>query len=108
MTIRIEHPTSADEDGVAPVLLPEGAQAVEGVPGYHALIKGSAVTVFGPDGAEIASAARRGYSDALVGRVGDTRLVSDGLGDRRFTSFAVLAARHHRAAADPDVRDRRR
>ncbi|MFV8133186.1 hypothetical protein [Streptomyces syringium] len=89
-----------------PLALPEGAQPVEGVAGYHALIKGSAVTVFGPDGAEIASAARRGYNDALVGRVGDTRLVSDGIGDRRLTSFAVLAARHHRAAADPGVRDR--
>ncbi|MEU4038645.1 hypothetical protein [Streptomyces collinus] len=74
--------------------------------GYHALIKGSAVTVFGPDGVEIASAARRGYNDALVGRVGDTRLVSDGVGDRRLTSFAMLAARHHRAAANPGVRDR--
>ncbi|MFG2296436.1 hypothetical protein [Streptomyces sp. NPDC048603] len=79
---------------------------MEGVEGYHALIKGSAVTVFGPDGAEIASAARRGYSDALVGRAGDTRLVSDGFGDGRLTSFAVLAARHHRAVADPGVRDR--
>ncbi|UQI49650.1 hypothetical protein M1P56_35250 (plasmid) [Streptomyces sp. HU2014] len=79
---------------------------MEGVAGYHALLKGGTVTVFGPDGAEIASAARRGYNDALVGRVGDTRLVSDGIGDRRLTSFAVLAARHHRAAADPGVRDR--
>lgn len=89
-----------------PLPLPEGAQPVDGVTGYHALIKGGTVTVFGPDGAEIASAARRGYSDALGGRVGDTRLVSDGYGDGRLSSFAMLAARHHRAAADPGVRDR--
>ncbi|MFI9155713.1 hypothetical protein [Streptomyces sp. NPDC053367] len=74
--------------------------------GYHAVIKGSSVTVFGPDGTEIGSAARRGYSDALVGRVGDTRLVSDGYGDGRLSSFAMLAARHHRAAVDPGVRDK--
>lgn len=90
----------------SPLPLPEGAQPVDEVKGYHALIKGSTVTVFGPDGAEIASATRRGYNDALVGRVGDTRLVSDGIGDRRLTSFAELAARHHRAVADPRVRDR--
>ncbi|MFJ9343772.1 hypothetical protein ACIRP0_31495 [Streptomyces sp. NPDC101733] len=79
---------------------------MEQVTGYHTLIKGSTVTVFGPDGAEIASANRRSFGDALVGRVGDTRLVSDGLGDRRFTSFAESAARHHRAVADPGARDR--
>ncbi|WP_437065423.1 hypothetical protein [Streptomyces sp. enrichment culture] len=72
--------------------------------GYHALIKGSAVTVFGPDGTEIASGSRRG--NVAVGRVGDARLVSDGLGDRRLSSFAMLAARHHRAASDPNVRDK--
>ncbi|WP_327267157.1 DEAD/DEAH box helicase family protein (plasmid) [Streptomyces sp. NBC_01232] len=108
----IDSPTAADRPEEAPagspgpLTLPEGAQPVEGIPGYHAVVKGGAVTVFGPDGVEIASAARRGYNDALVGRVGDTKLVSDGLGDRRLTSFAVLAARHHRAAADPGVRDR--
>ncbi|MDP5317404.1 hypothetical protein [Streptomyces poriferorum] len=85
--------------------LPEGAQPVEAVTGYHALIKGSTVTVFGPDGAEIASATRSGYGGALTGRVDGTRLVADGLGDGRFTSFAELAARHHRAVADPRVRD---
>ncbi|MEU0287457.1 hypothetical protein [Streptomyces sp. NPDC006147] len=72
--------------------------------GYHALIKGSAVTVFGPDGTEIASGSRRGA--VAVGRVGDARLVSDGFGDRRLSSFAMLAARHHRAASDPSVRDK--
>ncbi|MDX3867237.1 hypothetical protein [Streptomyces europaeiscabiei] len=87
-----------------PLPLPEGAQPVEDVAGYHALVKGSTVTVFGPDGAEIASGARR--NDLAVGRVGDTRLVSDGFGDRKLTNFAMLAARHHRAAADPGVRDR--
>ena len=87
-------------------VLPDGAQPVEGVSGYHSLIKGSTVTVFGPDGSEIASATRRGYNDALVGKVGDTRLVSDGLGDRRLTSFAELAARHHLAALNPGLRDR--
>ncbi|MEU2717787.1 hypothetical protein [Streptomyces sp. NPDC007205] len=87
-----------------PLPLPEGAERVEGVTGYHALIKGGAVTVFGPDGAEIASGSRR--DGVAVGRVGDTRLVSDGFGDRRLTAFAMLAARHHRAAADPSVRDR--
>ncbi|MFJ7271975.1 hypothetical protein ACIQV3_35965 [Streptomyces sp. NPDC099050] len=112
MSTPIERPTAADNPegdlaaAPAPLPLPEGAQSVEGATGYHALVKGGAVTVFGPDGAEIASAARRGYNDALVGRVGDTRLVSDGLGDKRLTSFAELAARHHRAAADPSVRDR--
>ncbi|MEW1551337.1 DUF6884 domain-containing protein [Streptomyces tsukubensis] len=74
--------------------------------GYHALVKGVTVTVYGPDNAEIASAERRGYNDVLVGRVGDTRLVSDGLGDGRLRMFAVLAARHHRAVCDPDARDR--
>src|SRR4051812_10740450 len=87
-----------------PLPLPEGAQPVEEVPGYHALVKGSTVTVFGPDGAEIASGARR--NDLAVGRVGDSRLVSDGFGDKKLTNFAMLAARHHRAAADPSVRDR--
>ncbi|MEU2380336.1 hypothetical protein [Streptomyces misionensis] len=72
--------------------------------GYHALIKGGVVTVFGPDGAEIASGSRR--DGVAVGLVGDTRLVSDGLGDRGLKAFAILAARHHRAAADPSVRDR--
>lgn len=87
-----------------PLPLPEGAQPVRGVTGYHALIKGSAVTVYGPDGTEIASGRRK---DGLaVGLVGVTRLVSDGFGDARLTAFAELAARHHRAAADPDVRDR--
>ncbi|WP_225828488.1 class I SAM-dependent methyltransferase [Streptomyces naphthomycinicus] len=72
--------------------------------GYHALIKGSSVTVFGPDGTEIASGSRKG--DVAVGRVGDARLVSDGYGDRRLSSFAMLAARHHRAATDPSARDK--
>ncbi|MBM9506752.1 DEAD/DEAH box helicase family protein [Actinacidiphila acididurans] len=85
--------------------LPAGARPVEGVPGYHALIKGSEVTVFGPDGTEIATT-RRSYGAATVGRVGDARLASEGIGDGRLTSFAEVAARHHRAAADPDVRDR--
>ncbi|PNV30904.1 hypothetical protein C1708_33030 [Streptomyces sp. DH-12] len=72
--------------------------------GYYALIKGSSVTVFGPDGTEIASGSRRG--NVAMGRVGDARLVSDGFGDRRLSSFAMLAARHHRAANDPSVRDK--
>ncbi|MFC9165851.1 hypothetical protein ACFTZ8_34255 [Streptomyces fungicidicus] len=72
--------------------------------GYHALIKGSSVTVFDPDGTEIASGSRRG--GVAVGQVGGTRLVSDGYGDRRLSSFAMLAARHHRAASDPSVRDK--
>ncbi|WP_047471784.1 DEAD/DEAH box helicase family protein [Streptomyces sp. M10] len=77
------------------------------MPGYHALIRGGAVTVFGPDGVEIASARRAsGYGSAIAGRVGDVRLVADGLGDGRLTMFAELAARHHRAVADPGARDR--
>src|SRR5690606_9856078 len=52
----------------------------------------------------IASGSRRG--NVAVGRVGDVRLVSDGFGDRRLSSFAMLAARHHRAASDPSVRDK--
>ncbi|MFF6903368.1 hypothetical protein [Streptomyces hydrogenans] len=75
--------------------------------GYHALVKGGAVTVFGPDGTEIASARRAsGYGSAIEGRVGDTRLVADGIGDGRLETFAELAARHHRAVADPGARDR--
>ncbi|KPC90665.1 hypothetical protein ADL27_34570 [Streptomyces sp. NRRL F-6602] len=77
------------------------------MPGYHALIRGGAVTVFGPDGVQIASARRAsGYGSAIAGRVGDVRLVADGLGDGRLTMFAELAARHHRAVADPGARDR--
>lgn len=76
--------TAAETDPAASprtLPLPEGVQPVERVPGYHALIKGGAVTVFGPDGAEIASARRAsGYGSAIAGRVGDTRLVADGLG----------------------------
>ncbi|MFJ6709244.1 MULTISPECIES: hypothetical protein [unclassified Streptomyces] len=90
-----------------PLPLPEGAEPVAAVTGYHALIKGGAVTVYGPDGAEIASARRAsGYGSAIAGRVGDTRLVADGIGDGRLTTFAELAARHHRAVADPGARDR--
>ncbi|MCX4682625.1 hypothetical protein OG413_46425, partial [Streptomyces sp. NBC_01433] len=103
--------TVPETDPVAspsPLPLPEGAEPVEGVTGYHALIKGGTVTVFDPDGVEIASARRSssGYGSAIVGLVGDTRLVADGLGDGRLTSFAGLAARHHRAVADPGLRDR--
>ncbi|MGW5043039.1 hypothetical protein ACWEQK_33350, partial [Streptomyces parvulus] len=90
-----------------PQPLPEGAEPVAAVTGYHALLKGGAVTVFGPDGTEIASARRAtGYGSAIAGRVGDTRLVADGIGDGRLTTFAELAARHHRAVADPGARDR--
>ncbi|MFD5994208.1 hypothetical protein ACFWGE_21405 [Streptomyces bacillaris] len=75
--------------------------------GYQALFKGGTVTVFGPDGTEIASARRAsGYGSAISGRVGETRLVADGLGDGRLTAFAELAARHHRAVNDPGARDR--
>lgn len=93
---------SAASPGPQP--LPEDAEPVDGVTGYYALIKGGSVTVFGPDGTEIASGSRRG--NVAVGRVGDARLVSDGYGDRRLSSFAELAARHHRAATDPSVRDK--
>ncbi|MEU5483469.1 hypothetical protein AB0H11_39045, partial [Streptomyces mirabilis] len=100
-------PETAPAASPGPLPLPEGAEPVAAVTGYHALIKGGAVTVFGPDGAEIASARRAsGYGSAIAGRVGDTRLVADGIGDGRLTSFAELAARHHRAVADPGARDR--
>ncbi|MCK2145299.1 hypothetical protein MWG58_31230 (plasmid) [Streptomyces sp. WAC00276] len=70
-------------------------------------MRGGVVTVFGPDGVEFASARRAsGHGSAIVGRVGDTRLVADGIGDGRLTTFAELAARHHRAVADPGARDR--
>ncbi|PJE97141.1 hypothetical protein CUT44_14260 [Streptomyces carminius] len=102
-----EPETASETESAAspgPLPLPEGAEPVDGVTGYHALIKGDSVTVFGPDGTEIASGSRRG--GVAVGRVGDARLVSDGYGDRRLSSFAMLAARHHRAASDPSVRDK--
>ncbi|WTC60935.1 DEAD/DEAH box helicase family protein (plasmid) [Streptomyces cellulosae] len=106
-TADTEAETASETESAAlpgPLPLPEGAEPVDGVTGYHALIKGSSVTVFGPDGTEIASGSRRG--NVAVGRVGDVRLVSDGFGDRRLSSFAMLAARHHRAASDPSVRDK--
>src|SRR5690606_22422560 len=106
-TVDTEAETAPETESAAspgPQPLPEGAEPVDGVTGYHALIKGSAVTVFGPAGTEIASGSRRG--NVAVGRVGDARLVSDGFGDRRLSSFAMLAARHHRAASDPSVRDK--
>ncbi|SCD66212.1 hypothetical protein, partial [Streptomyces sp. OspMP-M43] len=97
---------AAAAEGPAAHSVPAGALPVEQVAGYYALVKGGAVTVFGPDGAEIASARRAsGYGSAVEGRVGDFRLVADGLGDGRLTSFAELAARHHRAVADPGLRD---
>ncbi|MGC5000587.1 DUF6884 domain-containing protein [Streptomyces sp. DT195] len=100
-------PETAPAASPGPLPLPEGAEPVAAVTGYHALIKGGAVTVFGPNGAEIASARRAsGYGSAIAGRVGDTRLVADGIGDGRLTTFAELAARHHRAVADPGARDR--
>lgn len=100
-------PETAPAASPGPLPLPEGAEPVAAVTGYHVLIKGGAVTVFGPDGAEIASARRAsGYGSAIAGRVGDTRLVADGIGDGRLTSFAELAARHHRAVSDPGTRDR--
>ncbi|QHC33858.1 hypothetical protein [Streptomyces sp. HF10] len=100
-------PETAPAASPGPLPLPEGAEPVAAVTGYHALIKGGAVTVFGPDGSEIASARRAsGYGSAIAGRVGDTRLVADGIGDGRLTTFAELAARHHRAVADPGARDR--
>ncbi|MEU2757338.1 hypothetical protein [Streptomyces albidoflavus] len=107
-----DEPTGPEAGAVSaappdPAALPEGAEPVLGVQGYHALIRGGAVTVFGPDGAKIASARRAsGHGSAIAGRVGDVRLVADGLGDGRLTMFAELAARHHRAAADPGARDR--
>ncbi|MEW2265975.1 hypothetical protein ACGF5T_33680 [Streptomyces sp. NPDC047853] len=106
-TVDTEAETAPETESAAspgPQPLPEGAEPVDGVTGYHALIKGSSVTVFGPDGTEIASGSRRG--NVAVGRVGDARLVSHGLGDRRLSSFAMLAARHHRAASDPSARDK--
>ncbi|MGY5099471.1 hypothetical protein [Streptomyces sp. 900105245] len=109
-TVDTEAGTASETESAAapgPQPLPEGAEPVDGVTGYHALIKGGAVTVFGPDGAEIASARRAsGYGSAIAGQVGGTRLVADGIGDGRLTSFAELAARHHRAVADPGARDR--
>ncbi|MDH6544956.1 hypothetical protein [Streptomyces sp. SPB4] len=100
-------PETAPAASPGPLPLPEGAQPVAAVTGYHALIKGGAVIVFGPDGTEIASARRAsGYGSAIAGRVGDTRLVADGIGDGRLTTFAELAARHHRAVGDPGARDR--
>ncbi|POX58841.1 hypothetical protein C3492_35505 [Streptomyces sp. Ru62] len=106
-TVDTETETASETESAAspgPLPLPEGAEPVDGVPGYHALIKGSSVTVFGPDGTEIASGS--GTGGVSVGRVGDARLVADGYGYRRLSTFAMLAARHHRAATDPSVRDR--
>ncbi|MET9016920.1 hypothetical protein ABZX74_39590 [Streptomyces olivaceoviridis] len=106
-TVDTEAETASETESAAspdPLPLPEGAEPVDGVTGYHALIKGNSVTVFGPDGAEIASGSRQG--GVAAGPVGGARLVSDGYGDRRLSSFAMLAARHHRAATDPSVRDR--
>ncbi|WP_272910410.1 DEAD/DEAH box helicase family protein [Streptomyces mexicanus] len=106
-TVDTEAETASETESAAPsdpLPLPDGAEPVDGVPGYHALIKGGSVTVFSPDGTEIASGSRQG--GVAVGRVGDVRLVSDGYGDRRLSSFAMLAARHHRAATDPSARDK--
>ncbi|MEV5049434.1 DEAD/DEAH box helicase family protein [Streptomyces griseoincarnatus] len=106
-TADTEAETASETESAAlpgPLPLPEGAEPVDGVTGYHALIKGSSVTVFGPDGTEIASGSRRG--GVAVGRVGGARLVSDGYGDRKLSNFAMLAARHHQAANDPSVRDK--
>ena len=83
-----------------------GARPVDGVPGYRVAVKGgSSVTVFGPDDTVVASA-RWGGEKFTAGQVGETRLVSYGIGEGRLTSFAEVAARHHRAAADPGARDR--
>jgi hypothetical protein len=86
------------EPAPAPAI-PEGAEPVEGVDGYHYVNDGGSVTLYGPDG-QVAATSERGYPP---------KAKIDGVTvpvPQYPKQGAAVMARLHRAAQNPDQRDR--
>lgn len=85
--------------------LPEDAEPVEGVNGYHYAVREDQTTVYGPDNALVATATRVAY-ELTVGDVDGVRISGYSYTSTDAT-FALLAARQHRVARlPPEHRDR--
>ncbi|MEV7028267.1 hypothetical protein, partial [Kitasatospora sp. NPDC093558] len=86
------------------VELPQGAEPVGGVPGYHYLRTGQETAVFGPDNRLVAQGEYDHRTRSTAGVVGGVRIASGGYGN---WNFQKLAAAQHRAAHQPtELRDR--
>ncbi|WP_406730736.1 hypothetical protein [Streptomyces sp. NBC_01794] len=91
-------PGEAPEEPQA-AALPDNAEAVEGVDGYHFVNDGGSVTLYGPDGL-VAATSERGYPPkAKINGV----LIPVPQYPKQ---GAAVMARVHRAAQNPDQRDR--
>ncbi|MFC9280837.1 hypothetical protein, partial [Streptomyces collinus] len=79
--------------------LPEGAQPVDGVDGYHYVNDGGSITLYGPDG-QVAATSERGYPPkATINGVTVPVPSTPALG-------ALVMARVHIGQTDPNQRDR--
>jgi N12 class adenine-specific DNA methylase len=97
-----EEPSAAQAEATAHVL-PDRAEPVEGVEGYHCTHRGQEITVYGPDNAPIARA-KYAHVNLAVGEVDGVRIPGRRWGS---SNFPLLAARQHRAAQLPaEQRDR--
>ncbi|PNG19496.1 hypothetical protein C1J00_25330, partial [Streptomyces cahuitamycinicus] len=88
----------APEQQQAPAL-PDNAEPVEGVDGYHFVNDGGSITLYGPDG-QVAATSERGYPP---------KAKIDGVTvpvPQYPKQGAAVMARLHRAAHNPDQRDR--
>ncbi|MFE9619757.1 SNF2-related protein, partial [Streptomyces sp. NPDC006384] len=91
-------PDPATQPQPAPAL-PEGAEPVEGVDGYHYVNDGGSITLYGPDG-QVAATSERGYPPK-ANIDGVTVPIS-----QYPKQGAAVMARLHLAAQNPDQRDR--
>ncbi|AEV86815.1 F-box DNA helicase protein 1 [Actinoplanes sp. SE50] len=81
-------------------VLPDGAEPIDEVSGYHEHDLNGQITIYGPDHSVVATA----DPGARIGLVGGVRIPADRAGRYR---FGVLAARQHRAQQLPrDSQDR--
>ncbi|WP_411147385.1 hypothetical protein [Streptomyces sp. A30] len=91
-------PEEAPEEPQA-AALPDNAEAVEGVDGYHYVNDGGAVTLYGPDG-QVAATSERGYPPKA--KINGVTVPVP----QYPKQGAAVMARVHRAAQSPDQRDR--
>ena len=85
--------------------LPADAEPVDGVEGYHFTHADGKMTVYGPDSTPVATGQYLGAGGVMAGVVDGVRIPAVSIYGT--SSFAVLAARQHRAACLPkNQRDR--
>ncbi|MFE9993520.1 hypothetical protein [Streptomyces avermitilis] len=91
-------PGEAPEEPQA-AALPDNAEAVEGVDGYHFVNDGGSVTLYGPDG-QVAATSERGYPPKA--KINGVVIPVP----QYPKQGAAVMARVHRATQNPDQRDR--